>query len=164
MFATQSDVLRDAADRLSVSLLEYCPIESVYIFGSVSRRQARETSDVDLILTVDNETHERWLQLCAAIYEAYMGPGTPVYFGYSAATRLLAATKSVAFFENVLEAQMKFEPTRYALDVLVLPTDWRQRLPELQSTGEHRDPDFMQKIDEDAFLIASRRAWKPAVL
>lgn len=165
MFYTPSDTRRDAADTLAATLLAHCrEVSSVHIFGSVARRQASDRSDIDLILGVDEDTHQAWTNACWDIYQSTAGEDTPLYFGFNAATRLLAAGMSIPMLWPVLAAVRDSQSVTYPLDLLVLPIDWHARLGELQRTGQHKDSEFMQKIDEDAILLATSIPWTPACL
>ena len=163
MSTTTSDSLRDTAQVMAAMIVDHCDVESVYLFGSVARLEANETSDIDLILCVDDETHKLWLQFCAAYYNVYLGGHVfDVYSGYTASIRLMAAQASIPHLEDMFMARVHQHAPRYGWDLLVLPVNWRSRLSELQETGAHQDPDFMEKINEDAILIESSQAWMPA--
>lgn len=123
------------------------PVQSVEVFGSISRLERGEFSDLDVILVVDSETASKW----AEDVKKRLG-----YFGlafsnggfYDSAkdARLEIAAEILG---TVPEAMYLPQYTR-DIDIFLFPPNWRDRLDELQVIGRHSDPEFMQNVALDA--------------
>lgn len=129
-------------------------IDSVEIFGSVARGEAKPGSDIDLIV-VPHYSH------IAATWATLVGHQCD---GVSYAS----ATPRNEVFRRIFDVDLDTPPFAYRweaargmlglpdaslaarVDVFVFPPDWRNKLDELQLILSHTDPEFMQNIARDA--------------
>lgn len=127
-------------------------VYAVEVFGSVARDG--EGRDLDLILVCDEETSQLWMRLVEIEAETMRPFQTGRYHGY-ALTRSNIAELVLA--PNICDEDNQFEAAiaeaMVAVDIFIFPPNWRYRLTELQGCMEHDDPQFMEKIANDARRI-----------
>lgn len=129
-------------------------IDSVEIFGSVARGEAKPGSDIDLIV-VPHYGHiaETW-----AVLVDNQGDGVS-YSSAASRNEVFRRLFAVDFDEHPFSYHwyaarnmlgMPDAPLGDHVDVFVFPPDWRTKLDELQRSLDHTDPMFMQNIAQDA--------------
>lgn len=130
----------ETADYWAGELARMClPIEGVKgldLFGSIGRGQWTRMSDLDIIITVENNLYTEWLRLCRQSV-------AHDFYSDHRYERLHAAA-------NVLGANWLRQGWVNVLDIFLFPSNWRERLQELQLTLPHADPQFMANIAMDA--------------
>jgi predicted nucleotidyltransferase len=133
------------------------PITAVEVFGSVARDGKGD--DLDLILIVDEQIAQKFFTAVAAEerYNAELRADRFMqrYFG-SAQSRLEIAENVLSeedqvFGQVFLDSWVEIE---FRLDIFLFPSNWRDRLVELQTAMPHADPQFMEKIAGDARPLA----------
>ncbi len=122
---------------LAGDLISVAPVEKIEVFGSISRGMALGCSDIDMIVVVDTALAKEWLERCQ------FGFAEDELYTNRRRDRLVHAA-------SVLETPWLGEGWDAALDIFLFPPDWRSRLVELQTAGNHSDPDFMLNIAHDA--------------
>lgn len=128
-------------------------VQAVEVFGSVARGQ--EGHDLDLILVCDEETSQEFMTLVEIEARLAKLPRMKWYDGCALSRSCVAESILVS---GIASENNPFEEAIIAahgvgIDIFIFPSDWRNRLSELQGRMEHDDPNFMQKIAKDARRI-----------
>ncbi|MGB2787218.1 MAG: nucleotidyltransferase domain-containing protein [Candidatus Saccharimonadaceae bacterium] len=123
------------------------PVQWVEVFGSIARGSGGESSDLDVILVVDDETASKWAENVIKRL-GYFGRAFSNSDFYDSAkhARLDVAAEILG---TVPEAIYLLWYMRN-IDIFLFPPDWRDHLDELQRIGRHSDPMFMQNVARDA--------------
>lgn len=152
--------------------------KAAFLFGSSARSMRNPDADIeeywltpvgndlDLIIAVDADIYESWTERVNAILAGESCEGNDCqqdndsYHSckserLQAALKLLGAGTSVE--RSPLYGWLDTLHSIVPLDVHLMPTDWQDRLDELQQHLPHKDPDFMRKIATDAILLADQK-------
>lgn len=118
-------------------------VVGIELFGSLARGGGTRSSDFDMIVVVDGFTAALWHMRVLKVM-AIQAPGQESI----ASVRRRLALKVLEVSSIELEKTTGIHPWKQ--DFFLFPPDWRQRLPELQMVGSHKDPEFMANIARDA--------------
>lgn len=134
---------QNLANDKAAGLLACGDVLAVQLFGSVARGTDGYQSDIDLIVICDSWRHDAWMKAVGERGRAAFE--TDSYFGSKESRRE--------------EFERFFKPTDYArpihlygVDIFVFPSNWRETevRAELQKSGGHSDPEFINKVAADA--------------
>ncbi len=122
-------------------------VQEVLLFGSVARDYVG--ADLDLVLVVPEVWFQEYVEL-AGIWCGY-GPRKIVLYRER---RFEAATHALCLYGNYqVSGHSEMEWNSHYIDLHVFPTDWRDRLGELQLRLGHHDPKFMENVAREAIRI-----------
>lgn len=128
------------AGMLVEDLMALRAVSRVEFFGSTARGDDTVTSDLDVIVSVDEATFLRWMRSVTFKDEGCN------FYGSQKVDRLEAASVCLGTGHWLVEGW------KGVLDIFLFPENWKERLNELQEYGRHTDPQFMHKIVKDAAL------------
>ena len=125
---------------------EHPEINAVLAFGSVARDS--EGEDLDIILICDGEIVEDFLYYTQSTLDEF--DEEDPYASAKDLRRDIALTSLAdEKLDDILNRIERFVSI-YDMDIFIFPSDWRQRLDELQYALPHSDPNFMHNVARDA--------------
>ena len=140
-------VNRAQAEQVAQIFMRHPHIHGVELFGSVARNG--QGHDLDLILVTDVVRGFDFIrEVATRLHEIAT---------YNHPWERMGAARDVLGdnFNNLrIEAEDLIGYEYMALDILVFPHDWCERLYQLQKDIPHSDPNFMKNIARDAVKIA----------
>ena len=145
--AAEKTTILDAL--LASRILSKIPeIDGVEVFGGVARDAVG--SDLDMILIVPENISRRFLAETSKKLNTKYLKLIPKGFVNA---RLAIAKKILGDeFSKLIEEMEKSKPG-VEFDCFLFPSNWRDRLSELQNAIPHRDPQFMSNIAKSAIKI-----------
>lgn len=126
-------------------------VRSVELYGSVSRNGVG--NDLDLIIVVHDEGMYQKFIAETKLFVEVEGSSRGAF------CRLMAARRTLPRFDSschIIELNEIHSGITEILDVYLMPTNWRDRIDEIQGHLPHSDPHFVQNIANDARTIGTR--------
>ncbi|MFH1183312.1 MAG: nucleotidyltransferase domain-containing protein [Candidatus Moraniibacteriota bacterium] len=153
----------EMAKCLADYFLGFSMIHDVFLYGSIARE--RVGSDVDLIVTVDEETYQKFKNLVSLSdynsnkLDRYNAMLTTLFLSKidyrGVSDRIFELTigmPSKDFWNGPIKEICKVLKEGPGMDIYLLPRDWKSRLEEIQSDFSNEDPNFIKNISQDAIL------------
>jgi len=136
----------DIATSVATALVQLPGVIRVEVYGGISREG--RGNDIDLLLVVDNES--LYQKFISGVHERIKED----IVGHELGPRLRLASIIGLWGEEWLGVENW--PEQPLLDMFVMPSNWHDRLSELQGDLPHDDPQFLENIQFDAYVLASR--------
>lgn len=120
----------------------------VELFGSFARDEEHDDSDYDLVLVVDEERAQAWMDEVLTNLGSFNSEcetdGSVTLERYWATSSIFSAFRHILSWDH-------------EIDIFVFPPNWKseETLNNLQIAGQHKDPNFMHNIACDAITYNS---------